>query len=376
MHKLYPSLLFIFLFGICQPVLSQVDTSAVTITNVSCNGGNNGSILYNIGGGPGPVKYSWSNGVTGYATGSCTYAVTVNNPGAALTQFQISVNVTLAAGMHADFSNIVFMDSVGNLFPFWLTDFPTSTTANFWVRVPNIPAGVSVFYLSFCGGATTSASNPITTFEFFDNFVAGSVAAYTGTCINIDQPGESCAYAADNTQSFSPGYSLELSANGSCFSAPYDGAGSNVSRTVPVPNDSLVIDYEDKVAVTLYGFCSGGTSSTNTVFADNNNLGNGQGIGQGGSCATNTTPWRAETSLPFSVTTGTTTIALQTTGGDCDNPQGWFDDVRIRKYRANPQSLDKKDIDCNAICYCSIFHYCHSGGRQTDTFFIKPGYGF
>ncbi len=336
MTKVYTYAIFI-LFLLCNlSAKCQVDTSGVIITNVSCNGGNNGSVLYTIGGGPGPVKYSWSNGVTGYATGSCTYAVTVNNPGSTLTQFQIPVNVTIAAGMHADFSNIVFMDSVGNLFPFWLTDFPTATNATFWVRVPNIPAGASVFYLSFCGAATTSASNPNTTFEFFDNFDGGNVGTYTGSCFNIDQAGESCNYAADNTQSFSPGYSLSLSAASSCFSAPFDGAGSTVSKNVPMVNDSLVIDYEDQLAVTLYGFCSGGTGTSNAVLADNNNLGGGPGASQGGSCVTNIRPWRAETSLPFAVTVGNTTIGFQVYGGDCDNSQGWFDDVRVRKYRANP----------------------------------------
>lgn len=337
MTKFYSCAVLIFSLFIYKQALCQADTSGVIITDVTCNGGNNGSILYNITGGPGPIKYTWSNGVTGYATGNCTYAVTVNNPGAALTRFQIDVNVTLAAGMTANFSNIVFMDSAGNLFPFWLTDFPTAATASFWVRVPNIPPGTSVFYLSFCGNATTSASNPNTTFEFFDNFDGGSIAAYTDTCVNIDVGGESCTAAASNAQSFSPPYSAYLTGAASCFTPPYDGAGSSISRTItPVINDSLVIDYEDMVAVTLYGFCSGGTGTTNTVFDDDNNLGNGQSIGIGGSCATNTSGWRAETSLPFSVTTGTTTIKLQTLGGDCDNSQGWFDDVRIRKYRYNP----------------------------------------
>ena len=335
-RRLYTLFIISVLLLAFNNVQGQVDTAGVIITNVSCNGGHNGSILYNITGGPGPVKYSWSNGVSGYATGSCTYAVSVNNPGAALSQFQVQVNVNLAAGMNADFSDIVFLDSAGNLFPFWLTDYPTATSASFWIRVPNIPAGNSVFYLSFCGTSTTSLSNPNTTFEFFDNFDGGSLAAYTASCLGIDNGGESCSSSLSTAQFFSPGYSLDLKAASSCFSAPYDGAGSLVTRTVPMVNDSLVIDFEDKAAVTLYGFCSGGTSTTNSVLADNVNLNGGQGSGQGGSCSTNTSAWRSETSLPFAVTTGTTTLGLQTYGGDCDNSEGWFDDVRVRKYRAHP----------------------------------------
>ena len=335
-RRLYPLFIISVLLSAVFNAQCQVDTAEVIVANVSCNGGHNGSILYNITGGPGPVKYSWSNGVTGYATGSCTYAVSLNNPGAALSQFQVQVNVNLATGMNANFSNIAFLDSAGNLFPFWLTDYPTASAASFWVRVPNIPPGHSVFYLSFCGTSTTSQSNPNTTFEFFENFDGGSLAAYTSTCLAIDNTGESCSSGLSTAQFFSPGYSLDLKAASSCFSAPFDGAGSQVSRTVPMVNDSLVIDFEDKAAVTLYGFCSGGTSTTNAVLADNVNLNGGQGAGQGGSCATNTSAWRSETSLPFAVTTGTTKIGIQTTGGDCDNSEGWFDDVRVRKYRAHP----------------------------------------
>jgi gliding motility-associated-like protein len=329
-------LILIIVFLLPQSIKSQADTSGVIVGNIACNGGHNGSILYNITGGPGPVKYSWSTGKGGYATGSCTYLVTLNNPGSALTQFQVNVNVPLVPGMDSSFSNVLFIDSAGNRYPFWLTDFPTDSSASFWVRVPSIPPGISTFYLSYCGNDTISQGNPYSTFEFFDNFDSGSIAAYTGNCFNIDQGGESCNSSVTNSVFFSPGYSLTITGASSCFTAPFDGAGGNVTRTVALVNDSLVIDYEDMAAVTLYGFCSGGTNTTNTVFANGINLGNGQSIGEGGNCATNTGTWSPETSLPFAVTTGSASIELQTYGGDCDNSQGWFDDVRIRKYRANP----------------------------------------
>ncbi len=315
---------------------AQVDTASVLISNVTCNGGTNGSIRYNITGGPGPVKYTWSNGVSGYATGTCTYAVNLNNPGSALSQFQVRVDVTLATGINANFSDIVFIDSAGNAYPFWLTDFPTPTTATFWVRVPAIPSGTSVFYLSYCGNAVVSQSNPVTTFEFFDNFDTGNIAAWAGTCINIDVAGESCASSATNTQSFSPAYSLYLTGASSCFTPPYSGAGSRVTRTVPMVNDSLVIDYENRAAVSLYGFCSGGTGTNNQAYADGVYLGTGQSVSQGGSCATNTTAWATSTSQAFAVSVGSTALAFQTNGGDCDNSQGWYDNVRVRKYRTYP----------------------------------------
>lgn len=307
-----------------------------TVTNVHCHGDSTGSISYHISGGTPPIRYVWNTGDSGVSVGGCTYTVRINNPGAALTNFQIRVDVAHAAGMTANFSNVAFTDSLGNAIPFWLQDFPTTTNATFWVRVPAIPSGGSIIYLTFCSSSATSAGNPSTTFEFFDNFDAGSFSSWTQACVT-PMAGSSCAASASNSVYYSAGYSAYLSANSTCFTSPYSGAGSTISRTInPIVNDSLVIDYNDRSATTLYGFCSGGTGSANSTFADNVSLGNGRTSSQSGSCSTNTANWQNETSLPFRVSVGQTTIKLQTYGGDCDNSQGWFDNVRIRKYRAHP----------------------------------------
>ena len=332
-------LLLLFSVFVIDRSMAQPVSAIGTVTNVHCHGDSTGSISYHIYGGPAPVHYVWNTGDSGISVGGCTYAVHITNPGAALTNFQIQVNLAYASGMTANFSNVVFTDSLGNAIPFWLQDFPTATNATFWVRVPAIPAGNSTIYLSFCGSSATSAGNPNTTFEFFDNFDSGTFGTWTQACLT-PMAGSTCAASASNTVSFSPGYSAYLSAHSTCFTSPYSGAGSTISHTVnPMVNDSLVIDYNDKVATTLYGFCSGGTGSTNSVLADNVGLGNGRSNGQGGSCATNTGAWANETSLPFAVSIGQTTITLKTYGGDCDNSQGWFDNVRIRKYRAHPPTV-------------------------------------
>lgn len=336
------NLLTLLLFASFLLASASVFSQAIavgTVTNVHCHGDSTGSISYHISGGTPPIRYVWNTGDSGVSVGGCTYTVRINNPGAALTNFQIRVDVAHASGMTANFSNVVFTDSLSNPIPFWLQDFPTATNATFWVRVPTIPSGASIIYLSFCGSATTSAGNPNTTFEFFDNFDAGSFSSWTQACVT-PMAGSSCTASASNTVYYSPGYSAYLSANSTCFTSPYSGAGSTISRTInPIVNDSLVIDYNDQSATTLYGFCSGGTSSANSTFADNVSLGNGRTSSQGGSCSTNTAAWQNETSQPFRVSIGQTTIKLQTYGGDCDNSQGWFDNVRIRKYRAHPPTV-------------------------------------
>ncbi len=338
MKNLLFFVLFLASFFSVQHSSAQV-AALGTVTNVHCNGDSTGAIAYHISGGPAPVHYVWNTGDSGISVGGCTYIVHITNPGAALTDFQVKVNVAHAAGMTANFSNVIFTDSLSNPIPFWLQDFPTATAATFWVRVPVIPSGNSIIYMSFCGTGTTSIGSASATFEFFDNFDSGTFSTWTTACLT-PMAGSSCAASASSTVSFSPSYSAYLTASSTCFTPPYSGAGSSINHTVnPIVNDSLVIDYNDKVACTLFGYCSGGTSTTNSVLADNVGLGNGQGIGQGGSCSTNTSAWANETSLPFAVTVGHTQITLKTYGGDCANSQGWFDDVRIRKYRAHPPTV-------------------------------------
>jgi gliding motility-associated-like protein len=136
----------------------------------------------------------------------------------------------------------------------------------------------------------------------------------------------------------------------------------------------LVLDYEDKSGATLYGYCSGGTGSTNSALDNNISIGNGQGQSHGGSCATTLSGWAAETSQPFLVTTGSTTISLKEYGGDCDNSDGWFDDVRIRKYTSNPPTVA---IDTTPLLYLNdlaagqyVITMTGSTGTFKDTFVV------
>ena len=332
---LLSGLLFLFTPEFCA---AQAVVATGTVTNVHCHGDSTGSIAYQINGGPSPIHYLWNTGDSGVSVGGCTYVMHITNPGAALTGFQVKVVVNHASGMNANFSNVQFTDTLGNVLPFWLQDFPTATTGTFWVRVPSLPTGTTDIYLSFCSAAAV-AGNPTGTFEFFDNFDNNTLPLWTQACLS-SMSGTSCTISADNVNYFSSGYSAHLHGGSTCFTSPYSGAGSSITRTVnPIVNDSLVLDYEDRVATTLYGFCSGGTGTTNSALNNGASIGNGQSNSHGGSCAATTSGWAPETSLPFLVTTGTTQIALKEYGGDCDNSDGWFDDVRIRKYRAHPPTV-------------------------------------
>ena len=356
------------------PAISWAQPVATgTVTNVHCHGDSTGSIAYQINGGIGATNYVWNNGDSGTSVGGCTYTVHITNTGALLTGYQVKVLVTLANGMNANFSNLQFTDTLGNVLPFWLQDFPTATVGTFWVRVPSLPTGTTDIYLTFCSPAAVTG-NPQGTFEFFDNFDNNTFPSWTQACVS-SMAGTTCGAAADNTTFFSPGYSAHLFAGSTCFTPPYSGAGSSISYTVnPIVNDSLELDYEDKSGATLYGFCSGGTGSGNSALDNNVSIGNGQGAGQGGSCASNYSVWKAEYSNPFVVTTGTTTITLKEYGGDCDNSDGWFDDVRIRKYTSNPPTVV---IDTTPTLYLNhlaagtyVITMTNNGNTYTNSFVV------
>lgn len=320
--------------------------SPVIVTDVSCPGANNGVIAYGITGN-GPFTYQWSDGDTGtYSGGGCAFSVTLDNTGAPQTDFQIPVVLNLVPGMNPDFSDVRFVDAANNPYTFWLQDYPSSSTATFWVLIPSIPSGTFVFYANFCGTSTTSTSDPWTTFDFFDDFDDGDISDWTAGCERALTSGEYCNQSESNTQYWSPGYSMHLFEHGSCFTSPYDGAASTESQTIALTNYDYVIDYDDSVAMELYGFCSGGTRGSTHTYADGVSLGDGSVAMQSGSCGTATNGWNYVTSGNFNVSTGSADIKLMVTGRDCANTDGWIDNVRIRRWSPDPINVT---VDSSAL---------------------------
>lgn len=115
-------------------------------------------------------------------------AITITeNSGSTLTNYQVKITVVYDSDMQADFDDIRFTSSDGStLIDHWLESKTDSSTADFWVEVPNITASsTATVYMYYGNVGAISASNEANTFLFFDDFSGNlskwNVAGATGS---------------------------------------------------------------------------------------------------------------------------------------------------------------------------------------------------
>ena len=153
---------------ISQPA-AALSSSVSSISGVSCNGGNNGSINLNISGGTTPYTYSWSSGATtqdlnGVVSG--TYTVTITdangcttiNSGIAVSQpaaaLNTSVSTATPVSCNSGSNGSITLNVSGGTTPYTYIWSNGSTTQN----ITNISAGsytVTVTDVNGCTDAVT-----------------------------------------------------------------------------------------------------------------------------------------------------------------------------------------------------------------------------
>ena len=101
-------------------------------------------------------------------------AITINNPGLALTDYQVLIKVDYDSDMQVDFDDLRFTDSDGvTELSYWIMEKTDSTVAYVWVKVPSIPgSGSKTIYMYYGNPSVSSTSNGEETFDFFDDFGA------------------------------------------------------------------------------------------------------------------------------------------------------------------------------------------------------------
>ncbi len=93
-------------------------------------------------------------------------AITVTGSTSNQTNYQVKVTVSFVTShMNSDFSDIRFTSSDGiTLIDHWIESYTASTTADFWVEIPSIPAAGTTIYIYYGKSSATTASSLANTF--------------------------------------------------------------------------------------------------------------------------------------------------------------------------------------------------------------------
>lgn len=102
--------------------------------------------------------------------------IDVSNPGPALTAYPVPVALTTAklgfpyVGINADGSDIRFAGAGGSALDYWIESWDNMGASKVWVKVPSIPAGGSVIYMTHGDADAVSESDGQATFLYYDGF--------------------------------------------------------------------------------------------------------------------------------------------------------------------------------------------------------------
>ncbi len=97
-----------------------------------------------------------------------------------LENYQIKINLDYQPEMNFDFSDIRFTASDGkNIFSYFLEEYQDSTSAVFWIKIPEIPAYSEIIIYQYYGNeSAVDEGNGKQVFEFFDDFSEMRLADY------------------------------------------------------------------------------------------------------------------------------------------------------------------------------------------------------
>jgi hypothetical protein len=156
---------------VCFPGFGCQYSVSATHTNVSCNGGNNGSINLTVTGGKSPYTYNWSNGkttqdISGLTAG--TYIVTVTDANGAIKKDTTVITAPSAISIAGTVTNVTCKGSetgkvditvTGGTAPYTYTWDDDNHNSNSWGN--------------WCGGHNSNTSNNATTKDI-DELEAGT----------------------------------------------------------------------------------------------------------------------------------------------------------------------------------------------------------
>lgn len=187
-------------------------------TNVSCNGGSNGSATASASGGSTPYSYSWSNGATGATASGLaagTYTVTVTDGNSDQASATVTISQPTALSFVSDQTNVT-CNGADNGSAFVLAGGGTAPYSYLW------------------SNGETSFSAALLTAGTYSVVVTDANGCTTSTSFTITEPSALSASASSSNASCNGGSngSVNVSANGG--TSPYSYSWSNGATSASV----------------------------------------------------------------------------------------------------------------------------------------------
>ncbi|MFZ2886276.1 MAG: DUF2341 domain-containing protein, partial [Minisyncoccia bacterium] len=137
----------------------------------------------NDDGGEGAPTSDWYN-----ASWSKRKKISVTNPGAALTNYPVRIDVDYDGDMQNDFDDLRFTSSTGTTsINYWIEEYTTSDSAIVWVEVPSLASlGSADIYMYYGNGSVSTTGDGTATFDFFDDFEDDNISEYSGNTSLFD----------------------------------------------------------------------------------------------------------------------------------------------------------------------------------------------
>lgn len=168
-------------------VSNQANPTTASVSNVNCNGANDGCATINATGGIAP--YLLKKGTVFQPYGGNMKPLTISNSNGTLTNMEVKASIVFTAPMRSDFGDLRFFDANLNKLSHWFESFTLSGAAVVWIKIPSLPNGSSTIYMTYGNNTLTTSSNGDQVFDFFDDFnyyntskwTRGTIAGTTGT---------------------------------------------------------------------------------------------------------------------------------------------------------------------------------------------------
>jgi hypothetical protein len=242
---------------VSQP--TQLNAS-VTSTNVSCNGGNDGSAVVTATGGTAPYSYSWNNGcgiTSNNNLAAGTYSVTITDANGCTTT--TNVTITEPSELAATTNNTDVLCNGGN---------------NGSASV-NVTGGTAPYTYSWSNGSQTSTSNNLTAGTYHVT-VTDANGCTISKCVIIEEPTALSASISSTNVLCNGGNNGSATVTAVGGTAPYSYNWSNVCATTSnnnltagtytvVVSDANGCSYTTSVTITEPAVLTLTTSSTNVL---------------------------------------------------------------------------------------------------------------